>query len=104
MSVRKGSKWRSRAFKTIWMCQMGKCEHCGLAESFIYRRAGVSGSFLRGDLHQIVWRSSNLELDHIIPLHRGGSNDYENLQLLCRDCHKEKTAAEHPRRRQEELA
>lgn len=94
MSVRKGSKWRSRMFKNAWLGAMGKCEHCGIKERFIWRKAGISGSFANGNLHQIVWRTSNLELDHITPLHRGGSNDCENLQLLCTDCHKTKTISE----------
>lgn len=28
----------------------------------------------------------NLCVDHILPLSRGGTNDPENLQSLCRDC------------------
>lgn len=32
------------------------------------------------------------ELDHIIPLHAGGTNDVSNLQPLCRECHQAKTA------------
>jgi len=32
----------------------------------------------------------NLELDHIIPLARGGSNTARNLQLLCQRCNREK--------------
>lgn len=31
------------------------------------------------------------EVDHIIPLHKGGTDAYENLQGLCKDCHDEKT-------------
>jgi 5-methylcytosine-specific restriction protein A len=31
------------------------------------------------------------ELDHIVPLHKGGTNKEENLQGLCRECHAEKT-------------
>lgn len=37
---------------------------------------------------------ANLEADHIVPLHRGGTNDSCNLQSLCRQCHAIKTAAE----------
>ena len=35
---------------------------------------------------------SNLypELDHIIPLARGGANDPSNLQVLCRGCNAQK--------------
>ena len=36
----------------------------------------------------------NLEVDHRIPLHQGGTNDDDNLQSLCKDCHKTKSAEE----------
>ena len=32
-----------------------------------------------------------IELDHIIPLHKGGSDDEDNWQGLCVECHKVKT-------------
>lgn len=32
------------------------------------------------------------EVDHIIPLADGGTNDPENLQALCKACHSRKTA------------
>jgi len=34
------------------------------------------------------------EVDHIIPLASGGTNDLENLQPLCHSCHSRKTAKE----------
>lgn len=34
------------------------------------------------------------EVDHIIPLHQGGSNQLSNLQALCRGCHGKKTIRE----------
>lgn len=36
--------------------------------------------------------SSGLEWDHRVPLELGGEDDLENLQPLCRACHKGKTA------------
>ena len=34
------------------------------------------------------------ELDHVVPLFKGGGNEEANLQLLCAECHREKTAAD----------
>ena len=40
-------------------------------------------------------RKGRLEVDHIQPMHKGGSvYGMENLQTLCRDCHFAKTAEE----------
>lgn len=33
-------------------------------------------------------------LDHVVALVNGGTNDEANLQGLCRECHREKTAAD----------
>ena len=32
-----------------------------------------------------------VEIDHIVPLSRGGSNEPENLQALCKGCNNEKS-------------
>jgi hypothetical protein len=37
---------------------------------------------------------NNFHLDHIIPLSRRGTNEIENLQILCKPCHFEKTRQE----------
>ena len=34
------------------------------------------------------------EVDHIVPLHQGGTDVRHNLQVLCSTCHAEKTRAE----------
>ena len=34
------------------------------------------------------------EIDHIVPLSRGGPDDDSNRQALCSECHAAKTAAE----------
>lgn len=34
---------------------------------------------------------ANVQIDHIIPISQGGRHEPDNLQLLCRSCHREKT-------------
>ena len=34
------------------------------------------------------------DVDHIVPIAHGGTDDDSNLQSLCHDCHKTKTALE----------
>jgi 5-methylcytosine-specific restriction protein A len=40
-----------------------------------------------------VWE----ELDHIVPLFQGGTNDESNLAGLCRECHNKKSQKERGR-------
>jgi 5-methylcytosine-specific restriction protein A len=38
--------------------------------------------------------SASVEVDHIVPLGKGGGGERENMQGLCAPCHKAKSAAE----------
>ena len=45
-------------------------------------------------------KAGRLEVDHVIPIHRGGDVwDAGNLQALCRGCHIRKSAGESSRRK-----
>jgi hypothetical protein len=48
----------------VWQRDSGRCVKCG--------------------------SQTNLEFDHIIPLMRGGSSTFRNIQLLCAPCNREK--------------
>ena len=65
--VRRALSPRQRA--EFFASRGGKCEHCGRQI-----RAGE------------VW-----DIDHIQALTNQGSNDDDNLQLLCQICHRDKT-------------
>jgi 5-methylcytosine-specific restriction endonuclease McrA len=53
------------------------CQHCGCGEE----------QFQQGDIFR-----TNIEADHIIPVHRGGGACWlNNYQLVCISCHKAKT-------------
>jgi len=43
--------------------------------------------------------ADQLQVDHIVPLSFGGPNKMENLQVLCKVCHDQKTKAETVERR-----
>lgn len=40
---------------------------------------------------------TNKTVDHIKPLHKGGSNDMENLVTACKKCNQEKGKKEEPK-------
>jgi len=45
---------------------------------------------LRENACAICGATERLEVDHIIPLSLGGSNDIDNLQILCKVCNIQK--------------
>lgn len=92
---RKGSKWRAKQFDALCERDGPRCQECHCGHRIIWREAGVCvTSFEEGWRFTRVNPSSVLEVDHRIPLSEGGSNDLDNLWLLCRNCHKAKTASE----------
>jgi 5-methylcytosine-specific restriction endonuclease McrA len=46
----------------------------------------------------LIWRSHIDQIDHIIPLEQGGSNDDKNLAPRCDECHNIKTISENKMR------
>jgi hypothetical protein len=44
---------------------------------------------------KICHSTTNIEIDHIIPVSKGGTKDISNLQVLCKECHTEKSTEEY---------
>lgn len=62
------------AFK-LYEQQLGKCNNTGCLHN----------------LMQTTIPLDFMDVDHIVPVSKGGSNDLENLQLLCRKCNGKKS-------------
>lgn len=43
---------------------------------------------------RLVDYPDGFEVDHIVPLYKGGADDEDNCQVLCIECHKLKTKSE----------
>ena len=64
-----------------------------------FKKRSVNGYLKRWIAAQAQWRCRACdttvdhlyEIDHITPLHKAGSNEPNNLQLLCYKCHRSKT-------------
>ena len=75
------------------------CPYCGSELSTRYGRQPIP----RKLRHEVFKRDgyrccecgaskdeTSLEIDHIVPVARGGTNDIDNLQTLCRECNRMK--------------
>lgn len=60
-----------------------------LRKIIIERDKGLCQECLRVGIY-----TQGTDVDHIIPKAKGGTDDIDNLQLLCRQCHINKTAKE----------
>lgn len=60
-----------------------------IREQIYQRDKGLCQECLRNGRY-----TTGTDVDHVIPKSQGGTDSPSNLQLLCRDCHKQKTARE----------
>lgn len=56
------------------------------------RRIAAQQGYLCAYCHRVL--PSSWCMDHVIPLHKGGSNSLDNFQVLCGTCHNEKSLTE----------
>jgi len=51
----------------------------------------TDGKYICKACNKVMDKRDEVDVDHIVPLAAGGKNELSNLQLLCIECHKEKT-------------
>lgn len=83
---------RRKAFHAVLQRQQGRCNHCG--EPLQITPAGGMLYVDRGQPEYCGEDYPNWILDHRVPTGEGGSDDLDNLQLLCLQCERIKTRAD----------
>ena len=70
---------------SVWaaICRVERAKVSNKIRFSIYERDGYRC--------QKCHSSKNLEIDHIIPISKGGKSVYDNLQTLCHDCNSRKS-------------
>ena len=73
--------------KDVWdsICRVERGKVSNAMRFSIYKRDGY-----RCRMCGISERFANLEVDHIIPISKGGKSTYDNLQTLCHRCNVQK--------------
>jgi len=89
------SVWIKRYFPNIeYDEKTNNCER-GHNSKHIYAMRKAKESLLKEKpCCAVCGATDNLELDHIIAVSFGGSDDMDNFQLLCHKCHRDKTRQE----------
>ena len=79
-----------------WSDKRGSAEDRGYGQEWRKVRAAVLDRDMR--MCQRCYRQGRYkagnEVDHIVPKARGGRDTLSNLEVICRDCHRDKTAQE----------
>ena len=70
----------------------GKPKFARQVSSLMKKKIAASQKWQCGHCNTIL--EASYEVDHILALYKGGSNDEKNLIALCRNCHGRKTVEE----------
>ena len=104
------SSWGSKSWRTPKYAKMPALKSCyrsyssGTSWSGMYKSSGLSRvnrseSARRGYLESLGYDKvpAGYEVDHVVPLSRGGADEPYNMQLLPASVHHQKTAREQSR-------
>ena len=93
---------RLRAYRTEWEARGGlKPKTCRAAAKSRMRAPGRNEHYSPAELRELIVAangrcyycgepSDRMEVDHKVPLSRGGANDISNICLCCRTCNRRK--------------
>lgn len=78
---------------------LGNVKQNNINSIIINSKRNVNGTIKKFVASNQQWKCNNCnnlldysyEIDHIIPLYKNGTNNINNLQALCRNCHGKKT-------------
>ena len=89
--------------RAVALANVGEAEFAAAAEAVAKNPASVRREYMviRAELFAVLAErdglhckhclaTEHLSIDHIIPVIRGGTNELENLQILCRTCNSTK--------------
>lgn len=104
-------RWRDMRGKRVLRSQCRDCEKPARAAAAHKRRGRMVGSFTKDDVRSLLVGQSfrcnhcrgdlrvvGYHVDHVLPVSKGGTNDANNLQLLCPKCNLRKGARVEARR------
>lgn len=89
------SEWRYRITRMFLDPKVAKFYDPGPGRNeWLTLRPKLAKLVFERDEHKCKYCGSTkkLEIDHIVPLAKGGTNDLENLQILCKTCNSRKGA------------
>jgi 5-methylcytosine-specific restriction protein A len=82
-----------RKFVTDYVTDPENIKYEDYRNSWNVVRKKMTRLVMKRDKHEcrICGSKKNLQIDHIYPMARGGTNDLDNLQILCKKCNLKKS-------------
>ncbi len=74
-----------------WGTRLGRHPELGISRSMLLKRQRGRCTHCK----LLIRYGDKVEIDHVIPLFKGGASGFNNLQLLHRHCHHTKTASDY---------